>query len=555
MKDDLLRQQNDHQRQINKLSLLRLVFFLSFLASLIAGYVDQNKTSLLCSLCFLLAFIITALRQASIYSDLKIIQNKLSLIEKIELKKQGGFGDIGNPSQKYDYCFYDLDVFGNQSLMRLLTFNDDPTICKALEYRLTHPKKDIEEIEAIQKALMELNETKLNLAFLSQEYGHQSTFNQSQAISPRLSWLIKMYPLFSLIILLIKGNVQSLVLLLLLGWLMAMLFQIQYRDALEKAKSNTKNAANIFALTNWMISQSFECDYLNQYQEALKHHSIKYKQQNQLYEAFQLSEHMLLSVILNGLLFFNGWLYLWYLKVEKECRDLPFIFDDFAALCEMSLYLEIYPEAIFPKHSQNIDFKDLKHPLMTKCIGNDFTINEGCVVITGSNMSGKTTFMRTIGLSLLMYYYGLPVRASFFQAPLLKVYTSMRVIDDLSEGISSFYGELERIKTMIACAKKKIPAIYFIDEIFKGTNFSDRMIGAKKALETLNYPNAFVFLSTHDLELCHHDTIKIHNYHFNESYQNNRIYFDYTIKEGICKTTNARYLMKMIGLLEEEKND
>lgn len=553
--DELLKCQAECERQINKLSLLRLVFFLAFLASLIGSFLDQDITSLMMSILSLTIFIVAALRQTNVDMRLKIIKNKLHIYKQLDEKKSGMFGSAGDPSKQHDYCFYDLDVFGEHSLMRLLSFKDEESIQKALEHRLVNPNMDIEEIYAIQEALKELNQTKLNIEFLSQEYGPKPTFLKLQPLRSEAKWFIRLYPLFGLAIIFYQQSAQPLGLLIVLGWLLSTIFRYHYATSLANAKQNTRNFASAYHLSKWMTQKTFTCDYLRFYQSQVKQQFPQYKQLKRLYEAFEIADHMLLSIILDGLFLYHGWVYLSYLNLEEQCKDMTYIYDDFAALCQMSLYLELKPQATFPKLGDDLSFQDLKHPLMTSCVGNDFSTKDGCVVITGSNMSGKTTFMRTIGLSLLMFYYGLPVDAKMFRAPQLQVYTSMRVVDDLSDGVSSFYGELNRIKEMIACAKEKKPAVFFIDEIFKGTNMSDRIIGAKQALATLCYPGAYVFLSTHDLALCAHDRIEIQNYHFKEHFQDAQIAFDYKIKKGICETTNAKYLMKMIGLLEEESDN
>lgn len=198
-----------------------------------------------------------------------------------------------------------------------------------------------------------------------------------------------------------------------------------------------------------------------------------------------------------------------------------------------------------------------KHPLLSEktAVGNSFKIDGGMAVITGSNMSGKTTFLRTIGVNLTLAYAGGLVCAESFQASKMRLMTSMRITDDVSRGISTFYGELLRIKGMVEYAKEKKPMLALIDEIFKGTNSADRIIGAEAALKTLNKPWILTLVSTHDFELCdlvNTEGVKGTNYHFEEHYDCGRLKFDYTIKPERCHTSNAQALMKMVGILPEE---
>ena len=195
----------------------------------------------------------------------------------------------------------------------------------------------------------------------------------------------------------------------------------------------------------------------------------------------------------------------------------------------------------------------MKHPLLQekKCISNSFNSNKDINIITGSNMSGKTSFMRTIGINLVLAYIGTFVNAKEFTCPIMKIFTSINVKDDIKKGISTFYGELKRIKNILDYNKEKeIPLIIFIDEIFKGTNYNDRIFGAKEVLKKLASLNCIVFLTTHDFELCEIKEKKINNYHFEEFYKENKIYFDYKIKQGKCNTTNAKYLMRKMKIID-----
>ena len=202
-----------------------------------------------------------------------------------------------------------------------------------------------------------------------------------------------------------------------------------------------------------------------------------------------------------------------------------------------------------------LSFTDLRHPLLPEslAVGNDMDFSHNTCIITGSNMSGKTTFMRSIGVNLVLAYAGGYCTAREFCASLMKLHTSMRVQDDVNGGISTFYAELLRIRNMMETSRKKLPMIALIDEIYKGTNSGDRIYAARETVRQLSGPYVLTVLTTHDFELCdlehdgHADAV---NYHFTESYDHNQILFDYKIRRGRCQTTNARYLLRMAGILE-----
>jgi DNA mismatch repair ATPase MutS len=196
----------------------------------------------------------------------------------------------------------------------------------------------------------------------------------------------------------------------------------------------------------------------------------------------------------------------------------------------------------------------LAHPLITNNrISNYIDINEysPVLLITGSNMAGKSTYLRTVGINLLLAYTGASVCASSFTCPLLNIYSCMRISDDIDQNISSFYGEIIRIKKIIDAVKRNEKVFFLLDEIFKGTNSIDRHTGAISLVNKLEKVGAVGLVSTHDLELAELEKTskgKIKNYHFEEYYKDNKIYFDYKLKKGVCTTRNASYLMKMAGL-------
>lgn len=197
--------------------------------------------------------------------------------------------------------------------------------------------------------------------------------------------------------------------------------------------------------------------------------------------------------------------------------------------------------------------KNISHPMLgEKGIGNNFDINKDkrVILITGSNMSGKSTFLRTVGFNCILAYLGLPVKGENFETPILKVYTCMRTGDNLEESISSFYAEILRIKIIVEGVKRGEKILFLLDEIFKGTNSLDRHEGAEILINQLLEGNTLGLVSTHDFELCDMEKkdSTIQNYNFREYYKDNKLKFDYILRKGISETRNARYLMKMAGI-------
>ncbi len=204
--------------------------------------------------------------------------------------------------------------------------------------------------------------------------------------------------------------------------------------------------------------------------------------------------------------------------------------------------------------------KSIGHPLLTgKRIYNDLAIDSKIKVllITGSNMSGKSTLLRTAGINLVLAYAGAPVCARCFQTSLMEINTCMRVADNLGENISSFYAEILRIKKIVTEADTGRRVFFLLDEIFKGTNSLDRHTGAKVLINKLCLTNSIGLVSTHDLELCEleRENGNIANYHFQEYYKDEMIYFDYKLRPGPSTTRNARYLMQLAGIDVESSGE
>ena len=207
-----------------------------------------------------------------------------------------------------------------------------------------------------------------------------------------------------------------------------------------------------------------------------------------------------------------------------------------------------------PNITENIlSGKCLSHPLIgRKAVGNDFYMDDKrrVLLITGSNMSGKSTFLRTVGFNMILSYLGLNIQGKEFNVPIFNIYTCMRTGDDLEENISSFYSEILRVKGIVTGTKNNERIFFLLDEIFKGTNSIDRHEGAMVLIKQLLKGETLGLVSTHDLELCdmEKENKEVMNYHFREYYEDNKIRFDYKIRIGVSNTRNAKYLMKMAGI-------
>lgn len=234
---------------------------------------------------------------------------------------------------------------------------------------------------------------------------------------------------------------------------------------------------------------------------------------------------------------------------------------DLEALSSLANFAALNPEATFPKiyetESRTVfNAQQLGHPLIPDAVKvrNDFTLDRmgKLILITGSNMAGKSSFLRTVGINSVLAFAGGVVDAPLLELRLSRVFTSMRVTDSVNDGISYFYAEVRRLRALLDALEQPaaLPLLYLIDEIFRGTNNRERLIGSRSYLRALVDKNGFGIVSTHDLELVRlaDELPAIANYHFREEIRDGQMTFDYRLRLGPCPTTNALQVMRLAGL-------
>lgn len=203
-----------------------------------------------------------------------------------------------------------------------------------------------------------------------------------------------------------------------------------------------------------------------------------------------------------------------------------------------------------------LEAEGLGHPLLPpdQKVCNDFQIaGPGEIaLITGSNMAGKSTFLKTVGVNLCLAFAGAPVNAARMRTVPFRLHTCIRIADSIQDGFSYFYAEVKCLKALLDELRTPslLPLLYLIDEIFRGTNNRERLIGSRSYLRALLGHNGAGLLSTHDLELAHlaDENPQVHNYHFRDRVDDGRLVFDYAIRPGPSPTTNALRIMALEGL-------
>ena len=213
---------------------------------------------------------------------------------------------------------------------------------------------------------------------------------------------------------------------------------------------------------------------------------------------------------------------------------------------------------IFSNGGFQMEAVDLGHPLIPRNqrICNHIEVNAGgkergtgnTVIVTGPNMAGKSTFLRSVGVNIALAFAGAPVCASRFRISPIKLFSSMQTSDSLDKHLSLFYAELQRLKKILDGISGKLPVFFLIDEMLKGTNALDRQKGAIAMVKQLTGSGANGIVATHDLELTKLEGPHISNYHFDGYIEGDKLLFDYLLKKGTCKSFNALVLMKNMGI-------
>ncbi|OEH84865.1 hypothetical protein BHU72_06630 [Desulfuribacillus stibiiarsenatis] len=589
-----------YKKQLDTVSHIRLGIFL--VGAAIVGYfswMNENVIALLLLGIFTMAFLWAVIRHNLAKKQLNRIRCKITINNQYIDRTNGNwitFKDAGNdfvqPSHPYTS---DLDIFGQKSLFQWMNVASTFVGRTILRNYLLNSEKDAQAITERHSAVQELAESFEFAQELQCEgmLGENINDNPEPLLSyienpktmfPNENWRFLFYALpvatiVSIVLTVLRVpyfEYIALAMLVVQVALTAIGFArvSEVLSTIYDCKSSIEAYSNIIHLIE---KEKFQSAHLNKIQSNVRSGkqtaSSQIIQLSKLVDRIDMRHSAFLYFILNTLFLWDYHcvfaLENWKRENRHQIRKWLETIGAIEALSSLAVIKRIQPNWSYPKIYESNDAtngnnrqatKDIRiiagemgHPLIVEenRVCNDFSIQNHLGIVTGSNMSGKTTLLRTIGINLVLAYAGAPVCAKKFECSMMDIFTSMRITDDLNSGISSFYAELLRIKTIIEYVNEEKPMLFLIDEIFRGTNSQDRIIGAKNVLVNLSKDWVIGLISTHDFELCdleHDKKVKIENYHFTEHYINNEIKFDYKLRKGRCRTTNAKYLMKMVGI-------
>lgn len=478
----------------------------------------------------------------------------------------------------------DIDIFGKSSLFQLI--NDTITKGgrdKLVKYLKLNKLPNKIDIENRQEAIKELGSDikwrqnlivkgKRNFKLKKKEINELEIFlnwskeKSNKGISKKIIAYLFIILTFSSIVFSIIGYIRPtyILLVLMINFIVIKLLTRENKEDLvvfNEIKYTIKSYAEIL---NMIEKKEFKSSYLLNIKLNLKNNKgsscgEEMKKLSNLLDWIGDSVGNAYYLIINLFIFLDVFIIdnvnEWREENREYLEGWLEVISEIDALSSISnLYFD-FENWNFPKilEEKEVKGKMIGHPLLgEKAVRNNYSLsnNKKVTLITGSNMSGKSTFLRTIGLNLILSYIGAPTFSEEFECGIFNVYTCMRTKDNLEENISSFYAEILRIKILIEASKRGEKVFFLLDEIFKGTNSVDRHIGATELIKQLINSGAIGLVSTHDLELCDLEKIdnRIENYNFREYYEDNKIKFDYKLRKGKSETQNAIHLMKLAGI-------
>ncbi len=567
------------KKQLAVSSTIRLFVFLGVIAGIYFGY--PNTQIIIGSIVIGITVFIVMVNR---HSNLSYTKKKLQkLIDLNQLELDVFNGDYSNLSTGKEYIdpshpySHDIDLFGDRSFFQYT--NRTTTTAGKNKLAAMVRSNGIEDIKRKQEAIKNLSD----LPGWRQKFSAiASLVNVSVSVSTIRKWLQNYVPFVPKIMRILPALFSSVsVIMLVLLFLEIITFQIfllWFFIGLGITGSQLKkinilyNHANkvkdtfeqYYKLVDRIEQGNFESDLLKEKQQEVindeEKASVILKQFASILNAFDQRNNMMFGIFANGLILWDiiqcyrieKWIAAHHHKVDQWFEVIAF-FDSYNSLGNFAFN---NPDYVYPELTTEdiiIDASDLGHPMLKKekRIDNNITISkEQFFIITGANMAGKSTFLRTVALQIVMSNIGLPVCAKSCKYRPIKLITSMRTSDSLSDDASYFFSELTQLKKIVDALQNDE---YFIilDEILKGTNSKDKAAGSRKFVEKLVRAKATGIIATHDLSLCEiaSELDQVKNRFFDAQIANDELYFDYKFKDGVCQNMNASFLLNKMGIV------
>lgn len=564
------------KRKLNTLSLLRIVSFLAIplhLALLYIGHVSGwYYLTIFISLAIFI-YLVQRFRHQNHY--LFKLKKYRAVLQRETHRNQNNLAQLfrGDPEIQTgeNHYYRDLDLFGEYGLFSYLDTTETKSGEKLFLDQLLRQENTREQILQRQQLIGKLAENRflsLKALRLLQEGKDRLYKMDTEVIRAKhrsflheLPALAKLFPLmpvllWSSLVLSVLFSLPSVASGLFFGQL---LLHIYYRrKALHFFKPYRVFAENYFQILKLI-------QYLQKVQFLQEESSESIQPMASGFEkiAARLAyiEAPAFHVLLNALFLWDFWL----IRQIEKWHDKYISSLDFY-LQKLAYFDSLLPFVVFKWHHRHYEFPQILldgegkmsadkigHPLLAQNTRVDNPLpqqtNGDILLLTGSNMSGKTTYLRTIGVNVLLANCGSALPVKNFFLPPLRILTSIKNFDSLKDGISFFYSEVKQISYVLKRARQEGPALILLDEILKGTNTRERFIASEAILKQIHQTNSFCMVTTHDLELTKiepNDYLKC--YHFSEQIEDGEMSFDFKLKQGVVDTSNALFILKKEGV-------
>jgi ABC-type branched-subunit amino acid transport system ATPase component len=571
-------------KKYNSISLFRLLAIVFFLMSIY--YYIKNSQALFIALSLLFFGLFIALmrfhsklvlKKQITQALLAINEDEINYLDRKEIPFENGheFNDFHHP-----YA-YDLDIFGGHSLFqnlnRTATFIGKKTLAKQLLTLLPNPEI-IRNQDAVQELAAKLDWRQEFLAFakVSKDtaLSYQTLLQWSKFKSTPLSkmnlWISFVTPcLFAGVLIAYLVTSKAIFLSYLtylfvfnLGFLGKFFKRIQIEIA--NASNIDKIISQYGLLMQKIENESFKSQKLIDLQQKLtfkqENASTHLKQLASLFANMDSIGNFVTAIVFNGTFLFNVHVLKALMEWKKEhaeaLEDWLEVIGEFEMLNSLANISHNNTDFVFPTLNTNfeIDFSNLSHPLLNPKtrVGNEVQFQpQSFMILTGSNMSGKSTFLRSLGINMVLTGMGAAVCASQANVHPLPVLVSMRLSDSLSDSESYFFAEIKRLKQIMDELAGN-PAFVLLDEILRGTNSDDKRNGTIEVVKKIIAKKAVGAIATHDIEVClttNDYPNVLTNKCFEVEIQDNDLYFDYKLRNGICQNRSATFLMKKMGVI------
>lgn len=566
----------------NKINLISNLRILSAVIFLILLYVGFNHTLVLYVLVIPVILFAYLVQQHTRYFDEKTHLENLVKIQQMEVDAIAG--NFSNLHAGYEFVdphhpyAHDLDIFGDGSLYqftnRCNTLGGRKKFAAGLTSSLPDDKSIYRQQQSIQELASEVDFCQQIQASGMEIQEAASDRDQLKAWlkSPSFlygkkfyEWLLYIVPILTVILVgltFFVAEAKPLAILLVLVQWAVLGFHIKKVNAFHEYISSKKNILDKYAGVLTRLSKpQFKSHQLQQLSSDAQQAGIQVKKLASLVTALNARLNIMMNFFINSLLMYDlqciyrleKWKADHAGKLEKWLDAVT----DAEVLCSWGTFAFNHSDFTYPKIEKSLSFSavELGHPLIQQgCIVNDVFIGkeQRIQIVTGANMAGKSTFLRTVGVNLVLALAGAPVCAKEFSCSLLNLRTGMRTADSLKDHHSYFYAELDRLKSIMDELRSDIPLLILLDEILKGTNSTDKLSGSIALVKQLIPHPCLALIATHDLALgelekTHPEAIR--NFCFEATIENDQLYFDYKLKSGLAQKMNATFLMKKMGII------